>query len=173
MNRPTRAMQRDQLRRLSVLIAIACVDMLGSAIVFPQIPLYAVALGATPEVVGLILSAFSAAQLLTSPLWGRLSDRTGRRPALLAGLLAGAAGFLIFAFANSIWLLLLSRLIQGAGGGTTGVTQAYVADTVAPSNRAQALGWLSAATNLGVMLGPVVGSLTFNLGHYMPGLIAA
>ena len=168
-----RALQRDQLRRLSVLIAIACVDMLGSAIVFPQIPLYALRLNATPEVIGLIIAAFSAAQLLSAPLWGRLSDHYGRRPALLVGLLFGAFGFLIFAFANSIWLLFLSRLIQGAGGGTTGVTQAYVADTVTPSNRARALGWLSAATNLGVMLGPVVGSLTFHMGHYMPGLIAA
>jgi MFS family permease len=168
-----RALQRDQLRRLSVLIAIACVDMLGFAIVFPQIPLYALKLQASPVAIGWVIAAFSVAQLLSSPVWGRISDRYGRRPALLAGLLAEAVAFVIFGYANAVWLLFLSRLIQGAGGGTTGVTQAYVTDTVTPANRARALGWLSAATNLGVMLGPVIGSLTFHMGHEAPGLIAA
>ena len=168
-----KSLQRDQLRRLSVLIAIAFVDMLGSAIVFPQVPLYADRLHATPFMIGWIIAAFSIAQLLSSTVWGRLSDHYGRRPALLAGLLGAAMGFTIFGFANSVWLLFVSRLIQGAGGGTTGVTQAYVTDTVTPGNRARALGWLSAATNLGVMIGPVIGSVTFHLGHQMPGLIAA
>jgi len=168
-----RALQRDQLRRLSVLIGIAFVDMLGFAIVFPQIPLFALKLHATPVTIGWVIAAFSIAQLLSSPVWGRFSDHYGRRPALLAGLLAEAAAFVIFGFANAVWLLFLSRLIQGAGGGTTGVTQAYVTDTVTPANRARALGWLSAATNLGVMIGPVIGSLTFHLGHHAPGLIAA
>lgn len=168
-----RALQRDQLRRLSVLIAIACVDMLGFAIVFPQIPLYALKLHASPMAIGWVIAAFSVAQLLSSPVWGRISDHYGRRPALLAGLLAEAVAFVIFGYANAVWLLFLSRLIQGAGGGTTGVTQAYVTDTVTPANRARALGWLSAATNLGVMLGPVIGSLTFQMGHEAPGLIAA
>ncbi|HEY9383154.1 MAG TPA: MFS transporter [Gemmatimonadales bacterium] len=170
---PTRALQRDQLKRLSVLIAIACVDMLGFAIVFPQIPLYALKLHASPVTIGWVIAAFSVAQLLSSPVWGRFSDHYGRRPALLAGLLAEAVAFVIFGFANTVWLLFLSRLIQGAGGGTTGVIQAYVTDTVTPANRTRALGWLSAATNLGVMLGPVIGSLAFHLGHKMPGLIAA
>ena len=169
----TKALQRDQLKRLSVLIAIACVDMLGFAIVFPQIPLYALKLNASPVAIGWVIAAFSIAQLLSSPIWGRISDHYGRRPALLAGLLAEAAAFVIFALANHVYLLFFSRLIQGAGGGTTGVTQAYVTDTVPAANRARALGWLSAATNLGVMLGPVIGSLTFHLGHATPGLLAA
>lgn len=164
---------RDQFRRLSILIAIAFVDMLGSAIVFPLVPLYAIRFQASPVTIGLVIAAFSIAQFLSSPLWGRLSDHYGRRPALLAGLLGGAMGFIIFGFADAVWLLFFSRLIQGAGGGTTGVTQAYVSDTVSPGNRARALGWLSAATNLGVMIGPVIGSLTFHLGPQFPGLIAA
>lgn len=168
-----RELQRDQLRRLSVLIAIACVDMLGSAIVFPLVPLFGIRLDASPVTIGWVIAAFSIAQLLSSPIWGRFSDHYGRRPALLAGLLAAAFAFVIFGFANSVWLLFGSRLIQGAGGGTTGVIHAYVTDTVPAADRARALGWLSAATNLGVMLGPVIGSLTFNLGHRLPGLIAA
>ncbi|HLG05678.1 MAG TPA: MFS transporter [Gemmatimonadales bacterium] len=165
--------QRDQFRRLSILIAIAFVDMLGAAIVFPMVPLYAIRFQATPVTIGLVIAAFSIAQLLGSPLWGRISDHYGRRPALLAGLLAATMGFTIFGFANAVWVLFVSRLIQGAGGGMTGVTQAYVSDSVPPGNRAKALGWLSAATNLGVMIGPAIGSLAFNLGPQYPGLIAA
>lgn len=168
-----KALQRDQFRRLSILIGIAFVDMLGAAIVFPLVPLYGLRFQATPLTIGLVIAAFSIAQLLSSTIWGRISDHHGRRPALLAGLLAGVFGFAIFGFADAVWLLFASRLIQGAGGGTTGVTQAYVTDTVPAANRARALGWLSAATNLGVMIGPVIGSLAFHLGHEWPGLIAA
>jgi predicted MFS family arabinose efflux permease len=81
--------------------------------------------------------------------------------------------YVVFAVANSIWLLLLSRLVQGAGGGTVGVVQAYVADATEPENRAKALGWLSAATNVGVALGPPLGSLALLAGHSGPGLLAA
>jgi MFS family permease len=165
--------QRGEFRRLSILIAIAFVDMLGSAIVFPLVPLYLLRYQAAPVVIGLVIAAFSIAQLASSPLWGRLSDRAGRRPALLAGLLFAAMGFTIFGFANAVWLLFLSRLIQGAGGGTTGVTQAYITDSVPAGRRAQALGWLSAATNLGVMIGPVIGSLAVRFGHSWPGIVAA
>lgn len=167
---PSRA---DMLRRLSVLIAASAIDMLGFAMVLPLLPFYALKLRATPEMIGLLIASFSIAQLAAAPLWGRVSDRYGRRPALLAGLLASAVAYVVFAFANSIWLLLAARLIQGAGGGTTGVAQAYVADSIGPRDRAQALGWLSAATSLGVMLGPVVGSLASGLGASAPGLIAA
>jgi MFS family permease len=162
-----------EFRRLSVLIATCFVDMIGFAIVFPLIPFYALRLDATPLDVGLITSAFSAAQILSAPVWGRVSDRYGRRPALIVGLLASAAAFVVFGLADTLWLLFASRLIQGAGGGTTGVAQAYIADTVAPAQRARALGWLSAATSAGVMLGPVIGSFASNLGPEAPGFVAA
>lgn len=170
---PADTTQRDQLRRLSVLIATAGVDMVGFGMVLPIMPYYALKLGASAETIGAIVAAFSVAQLLAAPLWGRVSDHYGRRPALLVGLLASAAAFAIFGFANSVWLLFASRLIQGAGGGTTGVAQAYVADTVAPGNRARALGWLSSATAVGLMVGPVIGSFAAHLGRAAPGLIAA
>jgi len=167
------ALRNDQLRRLSVLIATSCVDMLGFAMVLPLIPFYALKLHASPEVIGGIIASFSAAQLLAAPLWGRVSDRYGRRPALLAGLLASAVAYAVFGFADAVWLLFASRLIQGAGGGTTGVAQAYVADTVAPGDRARALGWLSSGTAVGFMLGPVIGSAAAHLGQTAPGIIAA
>jgi multidrug resistance protein len=164
---------RDQLRRLGVLIAAGAVDMIGFAMVLPLIPYYALRLSATPEQIGFIIAAYSVAQLVCAPLWGRFSDRYGRRPSLLIGLTAAAVAYVVFAFADALWLLFLSRLIQGAGGGTTAVAQAYVADTIRPADRTRALGWLSAASSLGVMLGPVIGSLAFHWGPEAPGLIAA
>ena len=164
---------RDQFRRLAVLIGVNFVDMIGFMIVLPLLPFYALKLNATPEVVGQLIASYSIAQLVAAPLWGRVSDRYGRRPALLIGLSASALAYLVFGFATSVWLLLLSRIVQGAGGGTTGVAQAYVADTVEPADRARALGWLSAATSAGVMVGPAIGSSAAHLGQAAPGVIAA
>ena len=141
--------------------------------VVPLLPFYATEMGGGGLVVGLLVSSFSLAQLLSAPLWGRFSDRYGRRPALLVGLSAAAIAYVVFAFAGSLWLLFLSRLVQGAGGGTVGVLQAYVADATEPQDRARSLGWLSAATNVGVMIGPTLGSLSSTLGHSAPGLFAA
>jgi multidrug resistance protein len=151
----------------------AFVDMAGLLMVLPLLPFYALEFGGSGMIVGVLVSSYAVAQLISAPLWGRVSDRYGRRPALLIGLLFSAVAYVIFAFATSIPMLLLSRLVQGAGGGTTGVIQAYVADATEPENRARSLGWISAATNLGVAIGPVIGSLTFTLGPSAPGLFAA
>lgn len=147
--------------------------MLGFAMIFPLLPFYALDLAISPQLIGVIIASFSLAQLLSAPLWGRVSDRYGRRPALMIGLGASAASYVVFAFANSFWLLLLSRVVQGAGGGTTGVLHAYVADTVPPDDRTRSLGWLSAATSAGTMVGPVIGSTAALWGQAGPGLVAA
>jgi multidrug resistance protein len=156
-----------------VLIAVNFVDMIGFMIVLPLLPFYALKLHASPETIGQLIASFSIAQLLAAPLWGRMSDRYGRRPTLLIGLSASAIAYVVFGLATSVWLLFLSRLVQGAGGGTTGVAQAYVADTVEQGDRARALGWLSAATSAGVMVGPAIGSFAAHLGQAAPGLVAA
>ncbi len=162
------------LGRLTALIITAFVDMVGLLMILPLMPFYARTLGASALMVALLMSSFTAAQLLSAPFWGRVSDRYGRRPALLIGLGAAAIAYVVFAYATTLWLLLLSRIVQGAGGGTTGVVQAYVADAVEPEERAKALGWISAATNVGVALGPPVGSFALKLLHvHGPGLIAA
>ena len=166
-------LNRSDLRRLLVLIAASAVDMIGFAMVLPLLPFYAEALHATPKTIGWIIASFSIAQLLSAPLWGRVSDRYGRRPALLIGLTASAIAYVVFGLAHTVAWLFLSRIVQGAGGGTTGVAQAYVADSIPPAGRARALGWLSAATSLGVMIGPVVGSLAAHWGRAAPGFVAA
>jgi multidrug resistance protein len=161
------------MTRLWVLMAVCFVDMMGLMIVGPLMPFYALRLEARDWMVGPLLSAFAVAQLVSSPYWGRLSDRYGRRPALMVGLGTAAVAYAVFGFATALWVLFAARLVQGLGGGTTAVAQAYVADTMAPGERAKALGWLSAATNLGVVIGPLLGSLAYAWGPAAPGVAAA
>jgi MFS family permease len=179
-------------------MATAFVDMVGLLMILPLLPFYVKTLGGsgvqflgfhlgTGIINGFIVASFTVAQLVSAPMWGKFSDRVGRRPTLLIALGASAIAYLIFGFAHSLLLLFLSRIVQGAGGGTVGVIQAYVADATAPEDRARALGWLSATTNLGVALGPVLGSFaialgkhdllpgpgTLQMGHAAPGILAA
>ena len=184
--------------KLFTLMVTAFLDMVGLLMIIPLLPFYVKTFGGSGidiigvhigigTVVGFIIAAFTVAQLLSAPMWGRLSDRVGRRPVVIIALTASGIAYLIFGFANSLFLLFLSRLVQGAGGGTVGVIQAYVADSTDPRDRARALGWLSATTNLGVALGPVLGSFaialgkrdlmpgsgTLQMGHAAPGIVAA
>jgi multidrug resistance protein len=159
--------------KLTVLMITAFVDMLGLAMIIPLLPFYATKLGASATIVGILIAAFSIAQLASAPLWGKFSDRYGRRPALLAGLLVSAVAYVIFAYASTLWLLLLSRIVQGLGGGTIGVVQAYVADASDPNDRAKSLGWLSAATSLGAVVGPAIGSVLIHWGRHAPGIASA
>ena len=184
--------------KLFTLMATAFVDMLGLLMIIPLLPFYVKTLSGSGinllgwhlgigTIMGLMVTSFTLAQALSAPMWGRFSDRVGRRPALLIALGASAIAYLIFGFATSLFLLFLSRLVQGAGGGTVGVIQAYVADSTDPKDRARALGWLSATTNLGVAVGPVLGSFaitlgqhdllpgprTLQMGHAAPGILAA
>jgi MFS family permease len=166
-------MQSSQLKQLSVLMATVFLDMMGGLMVLPILPFYAREMGVRPRLITVMISAFFFAQLVTAPLWGRFSDRYGRRPMLLVGLSISALAFAFFGVAASFWQLLVFRLIQGAGGGTTGVVQAYVSDSVPPEDRAKALGWISAATSAGVSIGPYLGSKAALLGHSAPGFLAA
>ena len=160
--------------RLPVLFVTAFIDMVGLTMIMPLLPFYAEQLGASATVVGLLIAAFSLAQLLVAPLWGRSSDRYGRRPAILAGLLVTSVAYVLFGLAGSLPLLLLSRLLQGVGGGTIGVVQAYVADASPVEQRTRSLGWLSAVTSLGAVAGPAFGSLMIAIGgRSAPGLAAA
>lgn len=161
-------------RRLVVLFVTAFVDMVGLTMIVPLLPFYATEFGASATAVGILVSAFSLSQLVVAPVWGGFSDRYGRRPAILAGLLVSAFAYGIFAVAASVPVLLLSRLVQGAGGGTIGVVQAYVADASTPERRTRSLGWLSAVTSLGAVAGPAFGSAMISIGGpSAPGIGAA
>jgi multidrug resistance protein len=175
VQRKVRAKADARLKgKLTVLMITAFVDMLGLVMVLPLLPFYATKLGGSATMVGGLIAAFSLAQLASAPLWGNFSDRYGRRPALLSGLILSAVAYVIFAYAGTLWLLLLSRIVQGFGGGTIGVVQAYVTDVSDPRERAKSLGWLSAVTSLGAVIGPAIGSALVQLwGRHAPGLAAA
>ncbi len=150
------------------------VDMIGFGIVLPLLPFYAVEFGASDWMVGPLIASFSFAQLLSTPFWGKISDHYGRRPLILAGLAFSAVSYVLFGLATTIAVLFISRIVQGASGGTIAVAQAYVADTTAPERRAEVLGWLSAATGAAFMIGPAIGSWAYRWGgHQAPGFVAA
>ena len=174
--------------KLVVLMITAFMDMVGILMVIPLLPFYAKSMNGTGytyhvlkalhmngdgAVVSVLIATFAIAQLTSAPSWGRVSDRLGRRPALMIGLGASTIAYVIFAYAHTLDWLFISRIVQGAGGGTVGVIQAYVADATKPQDRAKALGWLSAATNAGVTLGPLLGSWAMGFGSRGPGLAAA
>ena len=113
--------------------------MLGFGIVLPLLPFYAESMGANPLQITVLVASFSAMQLAAAPLWGRVSDRRGRRGILILGLFASSVSYLIFGLARNFWWLLASRLAAGAAGGTISVAQAYVADTTSHEERARGL----------------------------------
>jgi len=165
--------QSSALRQLWILMAIVFIDMMGGLMIQPILPYYVQRIGVRPSLVTVVGAAFFLSQLISAPFWGRFSDRWGRRPMLLLGLSTSVLAFAFFGLAATFWQFLLIRLLQGAGGGTTGVVQAYVSDSVPPHERAKALGWISAATSAGVMIGPLLGSAATYLGHASPGYLAA
>lgn len=159
--------------RLIVLFATVLVDMIGFGIVLPLLPYYAESFGASPFVVTLLVASFSAMQFVAVPLWGRISDRHGRRPFIVLGLFASAVSYLLFGLAQSLTVLFISRIAAGAAGGTISVAQAYVADATGPQDRAHGMGMLGAASGLGVLIGPAIGGYFSQFGYPVPGFIAA
>src|SRR4026209_1840131 len=126
------ALSAGSRSKLWILMITAFIDMVGLLMVIPLLPFYAKELGAGGLIVGMLVSSFAIAQLVSAPMWGRFSDAYGRRPALLVGLGASVIAYVIFASSLSLphplFFLFLSRIVQGAGGGTVSVIQAYVAD---------------------------------------------
>jgi MFS transporter, DHA1 family, tetracycline resistance protein len=154
--------RRGSRGSLAVLFATVFIDLLGFGIVIPFLPLYAQRLQVGAFSIGLILSSYSLMQLLCAPLLGGLSDRYGRRPIIMLGLLGSSISYTLYGFATSFALLLISRAVHGACAGTVATAQAYVADTTTESERAHGMGMIGAAFGLGFVLGPAIGGV---LGH--------
>jgi DHA1 family tetracycline resistance protein-like MFS transporter len=150
-------------RPLFIIFLIVFVNLLGFGIIIPLLPFYADHAGATPLAVGLLFAAYSACQLLATPVLGALSDRYGRRPVLLFSLLGTVISFSLLALANALWLLFLARIIDGLSGGNISTARAYIGDITPPQGRARAFGMIGAAFGLGFIFGPALGGL---LGHY-------
>ncbi len=158
---------------MSILFLTVFVDLVGFGIILPLLPFYADRFGASGTQIGVLVLSYSAAQFLLAPVWGRLSDRFGRRPILIVGLLGSAVSYLVFAYAGSITALLLSRIMAGVGGANIPVAQAYIADITPPEKRAGGMGLIGAAFGLGFIFGPAIGGILAPIAPEAPGLAAA
>ncbi|MDC0714919.1 MFS transporter [Stigmatella sp. ncwal1] len=159
---------------LRVVFGIVVLDLIGFGILIPQLGVYGVKFGASAFTAGLLVSVYSLMQLVFAPVLGRLSDRYGRRPVLLVSLAGSLAGYVLFAFAHSLPLLFLARVIDGMSGGNIATAQAYVADVTRPEERARGMGLIGAAFGLGFVLGPALGGFLGAWGgNWAIGLFAA
>lgn len=158
-----------------VTIFLTCfIDILGFGIVIPVLPLYGKHFGASDIQIGLLVGVFSLMQFFFSPIWGKVSDRIGRKPVLLVGLLGTIASYILMGLAQTITLLFVARFISGIAGANIGAAQAYLADISTPENRAKAMGLLGAAFGLGFVFGPALGGWAGAVFNYAaPMYIAA
>ncbi len=158
---------------LAILFVIVFIDLLGFGMVVPVMALYAEKLGASKESTGWLMTGYSAMQFLFTPIWGRLSDRLGRRPLLLGSIAMTAVAFLGYAIAPSFGWLLASRVFAGAATANIAIAQAYIADVTAPEDRARGMGIIGAAFGLGFVLGPAIGGFLSGVSMALPGYAAA
>ncbi|UCF19415.1 MAG: MFS transporter [Gemmatimonadota bacterium] len=161
------------MSRLTIIFLTIFIDLIGFGIVLPLLPFYAQDFGATPLIIGLIVAIHPAMQFLFGPLWGRLSDRVGRRPILLIGLLGSGLSYLLFALATNLGWLIASRIMQGIAGANIPVAQAYIADNTDLEDRTRGMGLVGAAFGLGVIAGPAIAGALVNFGYAVPGFFAA
>ena len=158
---------------LVILFVTVFIDLIGFGIVLPLLPFYAEHFGANALLVGLLSTSFSLMQFLFAPVWGRLSDRVGRRPVILMGLLGSSISYLTFGLAQSLPILFLSRILAGIAGANISTAQAYIADSTPPEQRAKGMGLIGAAYGLGFTVGPAIGGLLSQYGYAIPAFFAS
>jgi MFS family permease len=152
---------------------IVAVDVLGLTIMIPLLPFYAEKLGASAFQVGWLIGLYAACQLVSGPLLGRLSDRMGRKPLLIVSQLGTLIGFLITAFAPSLWILFLARAIDGATAGNLSLAQAYISDVTKPEDRAKSFGIIGIAFGMGFLIGPAISGFLARFDYRDPIFAAA
>jgi MFS transporter, DHA1 family, tetracycline resistance protein len=152
---------------------IVSVDVLGLTIILPLLPFYAEKFGASPFVVGLLVSTYAFCQLIAGPMLGRMSDHMGRRPLLLVSQLGTFIGFLILAYANALWLIFLSRVIDGLTAGNLSLAQAYISDVTKPEDRAKSFALIGIAFGMGFLIGPGISGYLSQFSYQYPIFAAA
>ena len=163
---------------MPILFLIVVIDLVGFGLVIPLLPFYATRFDATPQQVTILMAVFSLMSMIAAPFWGRLSDRVGRRPVLMASMMAAALAYLWLAFATRLWMVFAARAFAGACAGNIAAAQAYIADVTAPEQRARGMGMIGAAFGLGFIIGPALGGIVAGndpatADLRTPGLVAA
>lgn len=144
---------------MPVLFLVVFVDLVGFGLLLPLLPFYVQRVGAGPELITFVLGLYSLAQFVAAPLWGRLSDRYGRKPVLALTSIGLGLSYVLLAFADSLALVAASRIFGGLMAGNIATAQAYVADVTTPETRARGMGVLGAAFGLGFIVGPAIGGI--------------
>ncbi len=147
---------------------IVAVDILGFTIILPLLPFYSEHLGASPAVVGALVSTYAVCQLIAGPILGQFSDRLGRRPILMVSQLGTLIGFLLLAFSTHVWMLFLARAIDGATAGNLTIAQAYISDVTKPEERAKSFAIIGVAFGFGFLVGPAIAGFLANFGYQAP-----
>jgi DHA1 family tetracycline resistance protein-like MFS transporter len=160
-------------KRLFSIILVVFIDLLGFSLILPLLPYYAETFKANQTTTGILIASYALMQLIGAPILGRLSDRFGRRPVLLLSVFGTFLGFLLLGFANALWMLFASRIIDGLTGGNLSVAQAYISDVTDEKSRSKGLGMIGAAFGLGFIIGPVTGGLLSQWGYAVPAFAAA
>ena len=161
-------------KQLGLIFGFVFIDLLGYSLILPLLPYYADQFGASLTLIGLLGTANALGQLVAAPIIGRLSDRYGRRPLLIVSISGTVFGFLMLGLANSLWMLFLSRILDGFLGGNITLAQAYITDVTDNKERAKGLGLIGAAFGLGFIIGPAMGGTLAGDGNYaLPALIAS
>lgn len=160
-------------RSLLIVLLIQITEVLGFSLILPLLPFYAQDFGATPLVVASIMSLFSLFQFVSAPILGRLSDYWGRKPVLLASQLSTLVSFIILAKATSLWMIFLSRAVDGLLGSNFAVAQAYISDVSSKKDRSKAFGISGMAFGIGFLIGPAVGGFLSVFGFSVPAWGAA
>jgi MFS transporter, DHA1 family, tetracycline resistance protein len=152
---------------------IVAVDVLGLTIMIPLLPFYAEKLGASAFQVGWLIGVYAACQLISGPLLGRMSDRTGRKPLLIVSQIGTFIGFIVTAFAPSLWVLFLARAIDGSTAGNLSLAQAYISDVTRPEDRAKSFGVIGISFGLGFFIGPAISGFLAQYDYRYPIFAAA
>jgi DHA1 family tetracycline resistance protein-like MFS transporter len=160
-------------REFATISIIILTEILGWSLILPFLPYYALEFGASPLVVGFIISTFSIFQFISAPIIGKLSDRYGRKPLLIISQFSTFMGFMILGFANSLWMILLSRIVDGLFGSNMTLSNAYVTDITKGKDRAKAFGYLGAVFGIGFFIGPAIGGFLALVSYALPSFIAA
>ncbi len=158
---------------LFAIFFIVFVDILAFTLILPYLPFYAERFGATPTQVGLIVTSFSLCQFLAGPVLGHLSDRVGRKPILITSQIGTCVGFVILALSNNLWMVYLSRILDGITAGNLTVAQAAISDITKPADRARAFSWIGVAFGTGFFIGPAISGLLSHFGPEAPAWGAA
>jgi DHA1 family tetracycline resistance protein-like MFS transporter len=146
-------------RSLVVLFTVIIIDLIGFGIVVPILPYYAKSLNTSPATLGFLLAAYPAFQFVFSPIWGRLSDRVGRKPVMLATILGSVGALTLLGLSDSLLGLFAGRILGGIFGANISVATAYVADVTREEERTRWMGMVGACYGIGFVLGPALGGL--------------